>query len=205
VTLSTALVIYGLGQFVLIEGLVIYIPKSSWLIPAFGQQRFAGIPVQVILFVVTGILCQGFLSYLRWGRFTYAMGDNVETARLSGIKVRPLIIGQYVLVAVIAYIAGLTLAGANPVFSLRTTESGTLFDAILVVVLGGVSLAGGTGSVVSVVAGTLLLGTLLNGMTILNLPQPVQDLVKGFVLLAAIVVDAILHPRDEQTARQSDI
>jgi ribose transport system permease protein len=80
-----------------------------------------------------------------------------------------------------------------------------LFDAILVVVLGGVSLAGGTGSVVSVVAGTLLLGTLLNGMTILNLPQPVQDLVKGFVLLAAIVVDAILHPRDEQTARQSDI
>lgn len=205
VTLATALVIYGAGQFVLIEGLVIYIPETSSLIPAVGQARPFGIPIQLILFVIVGVLGQLFLSYVRWGRFTYAQGDNSETARLTGIKIRPLIIGQYVLVAVIAYIAGLTLAGANPVFSLRTTESGTLFDAILVVVLGGVSLSGGTGSVVSVVAGTLLLGTLLNGMTIMNLPQPTQELVKGFVLLSAIVVDAILHPRDEQTSRQSDI
>ena len=124
---------------------------------------------------------------------------------MTGIKVRPLIIGQYILVAIIAYVAGLTLAGANPVFSLRTSGSSMLFDAILVVVLGGVSLSGGTGSVVSVVAGTLLLGTFLNGMTIMNLPQPAQELVKGFVLLSAIVVDAVLHPRDEQTSRQSDI
>ena len=205
VTLASALVIYGVGQFILIQGLVIYIPDTSWIIPGLGQSRPFGIPIQLILFVIVGVLGQLFLSYIRWGRFTYALGDNAETARLTGIKVRPLIIVQYIIVAVIAYIAGLALAGANPVYSLRTTESGTLFDAILVVVLGGVSLSGGTGSVMSVVAGTLLLGTLLNGMTIMDLPQPIQDLVKGFVLLSAIVVDAVLHPRDEQTARQSDI
>jgi ribose transport system permease protein len=170
VTLATALVIYGVGQFILIQGLVIYIPATSWMIPDLGQARPFGIPIQLILFVIVGVLGQLFLSYVRWGRFTYAMGDNSETARLTGIKVRPLIVGQYVLVAIIAYVAGLTLAGANPVFSLRTTE-----------------------------------GTLLNGMTIMDLPQPVQDLVKGLVLLSAIVADAVLHPRDEQTSRQSDI
>jgi len=205
VTLATALVVFGFGQFVLIQALVIYIPDSATLIPALGQSRPFGIPIQLILFVVVGVLGQLFLTFMRWGRFTYALGDNAETARLTGIKMRPLIIGQYILVAIIAYVAGLALAGANPVFSLRTSGSSMLFDAILVVVLGGVSLSGGTGSVVSVVAGTLLLGTFLNGMTIMNLPQPAQELVKGFVLLSAIVVDAVLHPRDEQTSRQSDI
>jgi ribose transport system permease protein len=83
--------------------------------------------------------------------------------------------------------------------------NGTLiFNVILVVVLGGISLVGGRGSVWSVVVGALLIGTLLNGMTLMNLSNDVQDIAKGVVLLAAIILDNRLHPRDEETVRQGD-
>lgn len=205
VTLASALVIYGLGQFILIRTLVVHLPDTSTIMVALGQGRLFGIPAQ--LFILAGVAFVGHfvLSRTRWGRFTYAQGDNHDAARLSGIKLRPLTIFQYVLAGVIAYVGGLMLAGANPTFSLRVADGGILFDAILVVVLGGISLGGGSGSIFSVLVGTALLGTLLNGMTIMDLSQQIQDLVKGGVLLAAIVVDAALHPRDEQTARQSDI
>jgi ribose transport system permease protein len=86
----------------------------------------------------------------------------------------------------------------------QVINSTLIFDVILVVVLGGVSLVGGRGSVLSVLVGTALIGTLLNGMTILNLDTNVQNIVKGAVLLAAILLDNRLHPRDEETARQGD-
>ena len=205
VTLATALVIYGFGQFILIRTLVVNLPETATIMPALGQGRLFGIPAQLFILAAAAAAGHAFLSKTRWGRFTYAQGDNQEAARLSGIKVRPLIILQYILAGLIAFAGGVMLAGGNPTFSIRVADGGILFDAILVVVLGGVSLGGGSGSIFSVLAGTLLLGTILNGMTIMDLTQQVQDLVKGGVLLTAIIVDAALHPRDEQTARQSDI
>jgi ribose transport system permease protein len=80
-----------------------------------------------------------------------------------------------------------------------------IYDVILVVVLGGVGLSGGRGGVFSVVVGTLLVGTLINGMTILNLTLDVQNLLKGVVLLIAIALDSLLNPRNEETAQQGDI
>jgi ribose transport system permease protein len=71
-------------------------------------------------------------------------------------------------------------------------------------VLGGVSLVGGRGNVFSVVAGTLLIGVLLNAMTIMNLDIQTQDIIKGAVLLLAITLDSYVHPRDEETAKQGD-
>ena len=205
VTLATALVIYGVGQFILIRTLVVTLPETATLLPSLGQGKLFGIPAQLFLLAAIAVAGHLFLGKTRWGRFTYSQGDNTDAARLTGIKLRPLVIMQYMLAGTIAFVGGLMLAGANPTFSLRIADGGILFDAILVVVLGGVSLGGGSGGVFSVLAGTLLLGTLLNGMTIMDLSQQVQDLVKGSVLLVAIVVNAMLHPRDEQTARQSDI
>jgi ribose transport system permease protein len=204
-TLATAMLIYGIGQFVLIHSTIVYVPQTAVKILWLGQYRFLGLPLQIMLMAGIMILGHMFLKYSRWGRFTYAQGDNLDSARLTGIGTRPMVIAQYVIAAVIAYLAGLMLAGANPAFSLRVADAGMLFDVVLVVVLGGVSLSGGSGAVSSVFAGTLLIGTLLNGMTIMNLPQQWQDLAKGVVLLLAIILDTILHPRDEETARQSDI
>ena len=75
---------------------------------------------------------------------------------------------------------------------------------ILVVVLGGISLIGGRGSVLSVVVGCALIGTLLNAFTIMDVNSEVQNIIRGVVLLAAILLDNWLHPRDEETARQGD-
>ena len=96
------------------------------------------------------------------------------------------------------------MAASTASMNTQVINSTLIFDVILVVVLGGVSLVGGRGSVLSVLAGTALMGTLLNGMTILNLDNNVQNIVKGGVLLAAILLDNRLHPRDEETARQGD-
>jgi ribose transport system permease protein len=73
------------------------------------------------------------------------------------------------------------------------------------VVLGGVGLSGGKGGVRNVVVGTLLIGILLNGMTIMDIQYTVQNLIKSSILLIAIIVDSVMNPRDEQTAQQGDI
>jgi ribose transport system permease protein len=75
----------------------------------------------------------------------------------------------------------------------------------LVVVLGGIGLSGGKGGVINVIIGTLLIGTLLNGMTILDMSYSAQNMVKGIVLLLAILIDSLINPRNEETAQQGDI
>ena len=87
----------------------------------------------------------------------------------------------------------------------RVVNSNMVYDVILVVVLGGVSLSGGRGSVRNVVVGTLLIGVLMNGMTIMDIQYTVQNVIKSLILLVAIIADSIINPRDEQTGQQGDI
>ena len=115
------------------------------------------------------------------GRFIYAHGDNLETARLTGIAVRPLTMLEYGICAAIGCAAGLVMAASTASMNTQIVNSTMIFDVILVVVLGGVSLVGGRGGVLSVLAGTALIGTLLNGMTIMDLNNNVQNIVKGGV------------------------
>jgi ribose transport system permease protein len=124
---------------------------------------------------------------------------------MSGIAVRPLTILEYTLCAGIGFLAGILKASMVAQIDLRIINSTLIFDVILVVVLGGVSLIGGRGSIWSVLAGTALIGTLLNGMTMMDIPSNVQDIVKSIALLGALILDNRLHPRDEETARQGDI
>ena len=87
----------------------------------------------------------------------------------------------------------------------RVANSTMVYDVILVVVIGGVGLSGGKGGVRNVIVGTLLIGTLLNGMTIMDIPYTIQNITKSSILLVAIVADSIMNPRDEQTSQQGDI
>jgi len=73
------------------------------------------------------------------------------------------------------------------------------------VVIGGIGLSGGRGGVRNVIVGALLIGIMLNAMTILDIPNIYQNLIKSTILLVAIIIDSILNPRDEQTAQQGDI
>ena len=203
-TLATGFLIFGLGRTFLLDGLITYLPAGmesfSWL----GQGRLWGIPAPVIVLALVAIVVQVFLSRMTVGRFVYAHGDNIEAARLTGIAVRPVTMLEYAICAAIGCVAGLVMAASTASINTQIVNSTLIFDVILVVVLGGVSLVGGRGGVLSVLAGTALIGTLLNGMTILDLDNNVQNIVKGGVLLAAIILDNRLHPRDEETARQGD-
>ena len=124
---------------------------------------------------------------------------------MTGIPARPIIVLQYVLAAMIGCFAGLVMAASVNSMPTRIFNSTLIYDVILVVVLGGIGLSGGRGGVINVILGTLLIGTMLNGMTIMNMSYAAQNLVKGVVLLAAVIADSFLNPRNEETAQQGDI
>ena len=204
-TLAMGSVVYGFGKYFMVTADVIYLPENwKWLSVAVTA-RPLGIPVPVAIFAATAMLAYIFLNYVRQGRFVYATGENPVAARTTGVPVRTLIILQYMLSSVVALFAGLLMSMLVVSMNTRIVSSTLVYDVILVVVLGGVSLSGGKGGVLSVVMGTLLIGVLLNGMTLLDLNYTIQNVIKALILLGALMLDTLANPRDEQTAQQGDI
>lgn len=146
-----------------------------------------------------------FLRYTKWGRYIYFAGDNPVAARNIGIPVRPMLVLRYVLSALVSFIAGLLTAASLQSINTRIVNSTLLYDIILVAVIGGIGLSGGRGGVRNVLVGAALIGILLNAMTIVDIPTLYQNLIKSGILLAAIIIDGVINPRDEQTAQQGDI
>ncbi|WP_374305575.1 ABC transporter permease [Ferrovibrio sp.] len=205
-TLAMATFIYGFGRAHLITGTdVVYMPRDIGWIAAVGQGGLFSIPMPIIVAAATALIAFGFLRYTKHGRFIYAMGDNFAAARIGGIAVRPMLVFQYVLAGGIAYLAGIITATSVEAMNTRIVNSNMIYDVILVVVLGGVGLSGGKGGVRNVIVGTLLIGTLLNGMTIMDIQYTVQNVIKSLILLLAIITDSVVNPRDEQTGQQGDI
>jgi ribose transport system permease protein len=204
-TLASGIFVYGIGRWLMLDEIVTYIPKGQTVLIALGQGEVYGLPVPLLIFAVTALVGHFILSRTTIGRFVYAYGDNAEAARLTGISVRVLTIEQYAFSAAVAFLAGLVTAGTTASINTLIFNSSLIFDVLLVVVLGGVSLSGGRGSIASVLAGTALIGTLLNAMILLDIQGDVQNIVKSVVLLGAIALDRKLHPRDEETARQGDL
>ena len=203
VTLAAGFIIYGLA-FWFAPAWVVYAPRDEPALMFLGAGHLFGVPVPIFVFAAVALFMHLFLSRTSVGRFIYAQGDNPEAARLCGIALRPLIVLEHVLVALLAFIAGLVWIGTTGSIQMAITQGTMIFDVVLVVVIGGISLVGGRGSVFSVVVGCVLIGTLLNAFTIMDVNSEVQNIIKGIVLLGAIVLDNWLHPRDEETARQGD-
>ena len=204
-TLATGLFLAGLGQAFLFQLEVVQWSPGMDPIAWMGRGRLAGIPMPVVMFGLAAGAVGLFLRRLRAGRFIYAIGDNPFAARATGLPTRPVMVLQYVLAALIGVFAGLVMAASVNSMPTRIYNSTMVYDVVLVVVLGGIGLSGGRGGVLNVVVGTLLIGTMLNGMTILDISYSVQNIIKGVVLLAAILIDSILNPRNEETAQQGDI
>jgi ribose transport system permease protein len=204
-TLAMGILIYGFGRFVLIDLDVIYLPEQARSIAWIGAGNVEGIPIPVILFALICVLAALFLRYAKSGRFIRAIGDNTLASRITGLPVRPIVVMQYMLSALIGFLAGLVTATSVASMNTRIANSTFVYDIILVVVLGGIGLSGGRGGIRNVVVGTLLIGILINGMTIMDVQYTVQNVIKSVILLVAIVADTIVNPRDEQTAQQGDI
>lgn len=204
-TLAMGTLVYGLIRLFVIDLEVVYFPEGAEALRWVGAGRVWGVPVPVIAFACVALAGHLFLRKTKRGWFIHAMGDNPMAARLTGMPMRPTILIQYVTAAAIGYGAGLITAASVSGMSTRVALSNTVYDVILVVVIGGIGLSGGRGGIRNVIVGTLLIGILINGMTILNAPYITQNIVKSSLLLAAIVIDSLLNPRDEQTAQQGDI
>jgi ribose transport system permease protein len=204
-TLAMGTVVYGFGQFFLVPTDITYLSESAGWLKQIGGGNAFGVPSPVIVFAILCFVTYLLLRYTKPGRYLYGMGDNPTAARVAGIPTRPMTVFQYIYASVVGYVAGIVTATAVDSMSTRVVNSTLVYDVILVAVIGGVGLSGGKGGVRNVVVGTLLIGILLNGMTILDMPYTVQNIIKGLILLVAIIVDSIINPRDEQTAQQGDI
>jgi ribose transport system permease protein len=204
-TLAVGIFIYGFGRFFLIDLDVVYLPERAKSLTWIGQGALFGIPLPIYFFAVICLLGYLFLRYIKQGRYLRALGDNPAAARITGMPVRPVIVLQYAMSAMIGFVAGVITAASVASMNTRIALSTYVYDVILVVVLGGIGLSGGRGGIRNVIVGTLLIGVLLDGMTIMDIQYTLQNVIKSVVLLIAIVIDTIVNPRDEQTAQQGDI
>jgi ribose transport system permease protein len=161
-----------------------------------GYGRIGDIPVQFILLVVLTILVWLFATRTRWGRNVYAVGDNARAARLAGIDVAKTRILVFTVSGSLAGLGGLLLGGmltnANPNLGL-----GYELDVIAAVILGGVALSGGRGSIGGVVIGAALIGLLRNAFVLLNVSGYWQTITIGLVVILAVGADS-LNRRSEE-------
>lgn len=206
-TLATAMLIAGFCRWGFLQGeFLVLIPKDLPEIIYLATGQISFLPVSVVIGIAVLIATYFLLNRTVLGRIFYAMGDNYTAARLTGLSVRTATIWAYVFSALTAFIAGIIVSSASGTVDFRIVTNGTLlFEVIMVVVLGGIPLRGGRGGVFNLIIGVTLISVLHNGMTLLNLSGQVQDLVKGLILISAIVIDNYINPKDTETDTQGDL
>jgi inositol transport system permease protein len=146
------------------------------------------VPVPVIIFLVVAAIFHIALRYTRYGKFTYAIGANVQAARVSGINVGRHLIKVYAIAGLLSGLAGVVLS-ARAISGQAGMGVSYELDAIAASVIGGTSLAGGVGRVTGTVIGTIILGVMTSGFTFLRIDAYYQEIVKGVIIVAAVIID----------------
>lgn len=160
----------------------------------FARWTVAGIPICALIMVACFAIGSFILNKSFFGRYFYAIGGNEEASKLSGILVSKMKYLIYALSGFFAGLAGIVLLSRSG--SAQTTVGkGLEFDVITCVVLGGVSVNGGIGRISGVVAGVLIIGSLTNGMILMNVSEYTQMVVKGIVLALAVGIDCMSKRR----------
>ncbi|MBA4098445.1 MAG: ABC transporter [Rhodospirillum sp.] len=146
------------------------------------------VPVPVIIFLVVAMIFHIALRYTRYGKFTYAIGANVQAARVSGINVGRHLIKVYAIAGLLSGLAGVVLS-ARAISGQAGMGVAYELDAIAAAVIGGTSLAGGVGRITGTVIGTIILGVMTSGFTFLRIDAYYQEIVKGVIIVAAVIID----------------
>lgn len=187
VTLATMTIFRGL-TLVYTDGKPITGIGDSLMFQLFGRGYFFGIPVPAVVMIIAFVILWFLLHKTSFGRKTYAIGGNEKASLISGIKVDRVKIAIYGLAGTMAALAGAILTSrlnsAQP-----TAGQSYEMDAIAAVVLGGTSLSGGKGRMFGTLVGVLIIGTLNNGMNLLGVSSFYQQVVKGAVILVAVLLD----------------
>lgn len=164
------------------------ISKLSEEFVNIGNGKLGFIPIPVIIAVIVLIIAIYVLSQTRFGRYLYALGGNEDSARLSGINTNKIKTLVYIISGFASSIAGVIIASR---IGSASPNAGTGFelDAIAAVVIGGTSLAGGEGRITGTIIGALIIGVLNNGLNLMNVSPFYQSIVKGLVILIAVLLD----------------
>jgi ribose transport system permease protein len=187
VTLGT-MSIYGGAALVLTGGLSkpLMINGFNWL----GSGRILGVPVPLITMLLLCVAVWWVMARTRFGREIYATGGNPDASRIMGIKTDRVLVILYVFSGIVGAIAGIILAAMLGAAAPNAAAS-NLLTVIAAIILGGTSLYGGRGSVWGTVLAVLILGTLNNGLTLLDVSSFWQEVTRGIVLIAAVAFDQI--------------
>lgn len=178
-----------LGMMVTARGIAKWWSKGQPI--SFPTESYAAIGkgmMPVMIFVGLAILFHLILTYTRYGKHCYAIGSNEAATRMSGINVEKMKVLIYVIAGLLAALAAIVLSSKN-----LTAQAGMgvmyELDAIAMAVIGGVSLQGGRGSIIGTVLGALIFGVIISGFTFLKLDAYYQEMVKGVIIVAAVVLD----------------
>lgn len=194
VKLGVPPMIATLGSMYMVRGLVLVLTKGQPVYPlpdafsAFGKLKLAGIPCIIIVAAVIAILAHWVLTRTTYGRSVYAVGGNPETAKYAGINVKWITATCYMISGCLASAAGV-LNAARMGSGQPTVGDGTEMTVITAVIIGGVSLNGGAGSVLGTVLGTLLMNILSTGMNLVGVSAYWQKFVMGLIIVLAVAFD----------------
>ncbi|MDO4371848.1 MAG: ABC transporter permease, partial [Clostridia bacterium] len=159
-----------------------------------GRGYLGPVPISILITAVVFALFYFIQHKTLLGKYSYAIGGNRRTALLSGINVRLVGVTLYVLVGALSAFAGVMMASRLGVGN-ASMGDGFEFDVVVAVVLGGTSLDGGEGSVFGMLIGALIVGFIANGLNLLGVHSFYQDIVKGIVLVGAVLLDRLLQSR----------
>ena len=165
----------------------------------FFGRTFEVAGAEVTYGVVVMLVLYGFIWYAltqtAWGRHVYAVGDNPEAARLTGIKVNRVLLSVYTIAGLMYGIAAWLLVGRTELGDPNAGQTTENLDSITAVVLGGTSLFGGRGSVIGTLIGATIVGVFRNGLTLIGIEVIYQYLVTGMLVILAVSVDRLTHRR----------
>ena len=190
VTLATMSIFRG-ATLVLTNGKSFAIGKTpgSLIFKEIGQGTVGFLPVPVILLLIVYIVIFYILNKTAFGRHVYAIGGNEDAARLSGINVGRAKILAHVMCGLLAGVAGIMVT-ARVASATPTAGNGYEMDAIAAAVIGGISLRGGEGHVLFTIVGAIIIGMLNNILNLMNVSSYYQTIIKGVVILIAVLLDA---------------
>jgi ribose/xylose/arabinose/galactoside ABC-type transport system permease subunit len=197
-TLATAQLFSG-ALPLLVEGSLYDLPASfTWL--AFDAKIFGIIPGSVLIMAIVTVIAILYMQYSRFSKRIYAVGNNEEAARLSGIKVNRVIITAYVIAGALFGVSGTIIATASQRVT-TTMGTGLEMTFIACVVLGGTSVSGGSGKILGTVFGAAVLSVIAPAVNYLGISSDWSDAIMGAIIIAAVIVSALhLEKRKHVTA-----
>ena len=202
-------IIVTLGTLSLYRGLVFFVSDARQVDPQFIPRELIalsqtspvfGIPWLVLIALAVALATHLFLAHVRLGRQVYALGSNPQAARLRGIEVVPVTLLVFSLSGALAGLTGVMYASRFGYVNPGITGVGFEFTVIAAVVIGGVSINGGVGTVLGTVLGVVLLGMVSVALPILGISAFWQDVFNGAIIVAALLIDRFVRERGLRAA-----